>query len=248
MSEIEFELEQGVATITLCAPERRNALTTDMAAEMIAAFDRADADASVGAVVVRGAGRSFCAGAHLATLGDAVADPASPEAYHALGLIYASFARLGTLSVPSIAAVQGAAVGAGLNLALATDLRVVARNAKLRSGFLSIGIHPGGGHFVLANRTGGREAAAAMALFGETVNGDRAVELGVAWDAVAPQEVDARATALARAAAVDPELSRAAVRTFRLETGPPAVSWEIGMQAERPLQMWSLRRRRPGAS
>ena len=243
MSEIEFELEQGVATITLSAPDRRNALTPDMAEDLIAAFDRADADASVGAVVVRGAGGSFCAGAHLVTLGAAGADPASPEAYDALGVIYASFARLGTLSVPSISAVQGAAVGAGLNLALATDLRIVARDAKLRSGFLKLGIHPGGGHFVLANRTGGREAAAAMGLFGDTINGERAVELGMAWDAVEAQDVDARANGLARAVAADPELARAAVRTFRLETGPPGVSWEVGVQAERAVQMWSLRRR-----
>lgn len=243
MKEIGVEVTHGVATITLSAPERRNALTPDMAQGLLDAFDSVDADRSVGAVVVRGAGGSFCAGAHLATLGDAGSDPASGEAFEAMGLIYNSFARLGTLSVPTIAAIQGAAVGAGLNLALATDLRIVARDAKLRSGFLRIGIHPGGGHFVLAARTAGREAASAMGVFGETIDGDRAVGLGLAWDSVDADQVDARATELARTVAADPDLARAAVRTFRLETGPPGVSWEVGVQAERAAQMWSLRRR-----
>lgn len=250
MSEVSIDVTEGVATVTLSAPERRNALTPDMAQDLLDAFDTVDGDRSVGAVVVRGAGGSFCAGAHLATLGEAGSDPASPEAYEAMGLIYDAFARLGTLSVPSVAAIQGAAVGAGLNLALATDLRVVAHDAKLRSGFLRIGIHPGGGHFVLAARAAGREAASALGLFGETIDGDRAVAIGLAWDAVDAEQVDARATELATTVAADPELARAAVRTFRLETGPPGVSWEVGMQAERPVQMWSLRRRgdaTPGA-
>jgi len=178
--EITIKREAGVATITLDAPDRRNALTRSMARELAAACAEVDADASVGAVVVQGAGGFFCAGGDRDTLTAAGRDPAEPEAYSGLGDVYRSFARVGELEPPTIAAIRGGAVGAGVNLAFATDLRIVAREAKIISGFLPIGLHPGGGHGVLLGRTGQREAAAAMALFGERIDGARAAELGLA--------------------------------------------------------------------
>ena len=98
-----------------------------------------------------------------------------------MGTIYDSFYRLGQVRVPTVAAVRGSAVGAGMNMLLAADLRIVAQDARLLCGFLKRGMHPGGGHFVILSRLIGREAAAAMALFGEEINGDKAVELGLAW-------------------------------------------------------------------
>jgi enoyl-CoA hydratase len=240
--EVELEVNAGVAVVTLAAPERRNALTPQMAEELVEVLDRADAEPGVGAVVIRGGG-SFCAGAHLGTLSGAGADPAGEETYAGLSAVYASFVRVGSVTVPTIAAVRGAAVGAGLNLALATDLRIVARDVRLLSGFQRIGIHPGGGHFVLLSRVAGREAAAAMGLFGEEVDGSRAVELGLAWSAVDDDQVESRALELASRVAADPALARAAARSFRLETGPPAVPWDVAVQAERPSQMWSMRRK-----
>src|SRR5918997_1342768 len=116
-------------------------------------------------------------------------DPAAPDAFSGLGTVYRSFARVGELEPPTIAAVRGGAVGAGVNLAFATDVRVVGRDAKLISGFLPIGLHPGGGHAALLGRTGAREAAAALALFGERIDGARAAELGLAWEAVEDGQV-----------------------------------------------------------
>lgn len=244
MGEIDLEIDQGVAVVTLSAPERRNALTPDMAAEMVDALERVDSDPAVGAVVIRGAGGSFCAGAHTSTLAGAGADPASEETYAALSAVYESFVRVGSVEAPTIAAVRGAAVGAGLNLALATDLRIVSASARLMSGFLRIGLHPGGGHFTLLSRQAGREAAAAMGLFGAEIDGTRAVALGMAWEALPDGEVEERAIELARRVATDPALARAAARSMRMETGPPALAWEVAVQAERPTQMWSMRRRR----
>lgn len=241
--EVEHEVSEGVAMVTLAAPDRRNALTPEMAGELVEVLDGIDDDPRIGAVVIRGSGGSFCAGAHLATLAGAGTDPAGDEVYDALSTVYQSFTRLGSVRVPTIAAVRGAAVGAGLNLALAADLRVVARSARLLSGFLRIGLHPGGGHFVLLSRLAGREAAAAMALFGAEVDGSRAVELGMAWEAVDDPEVEERAVQLARRVAADPALARAAVQSLRREVGPPGVSWEVGVHAERASQMWSMRRK-----
>jgi enoyl-CoA hydratase len=243
MSEVLYTVSEGVATITLNAPERRNAFTAAMVNEFLEACAAADADASVGAVLVRAEGESFCAGAHRASLAEAGRDPAESGRFHGLGLTYSAFVRVGDLLAPSIAAVRGHAVGAGVNLMLATDVRIVAEGARIMSGFLRIGLHPGGGHFALLGRLAGREAAAAMSVFGEEIDGRRAAELGLAWAAVPEAEVEPRALELARRVAADPELARAAARSMRLELGPPAVPWPAALELEKAVQMWSLRRR-----
>ena len=240
--EVLLEVDSGVAVVTLNAPQRRNALTPPMARDLIAVFDEVDAREEVGALVVRGVGRSFCAGGDVQTLLEAGRDPAAPETYTAMGAIYDCFYRLGQVEVPTIAAVRGSAVGAGMNMLLAADLRIVARDVRLICGFLKRGLHPGGGHFVLLSRLVGREAAAAMALFGEQVDGERAVQLGLAWETVDDAAVEDRAMELAARLAADPALARAAVGSFRIETGPPHVSWAVATQFERPAQMWSMRR------
>ena len=193
MTEIRYDVTDGVALITLDAPERRNALSVEMSRELIDAARTAEADDAVGAVVVTG-GAHFCAGAVRSVLADTGRDPVEDEAYRNLETVYAAFTTIGSIGVPTVAAVRGAAVGAGLNLALATDLRIVSRTARLLPGFAQIGIHPGGGHFTLINRVAGREAAAALGLFGDEVDGDRAVALGLAWAAYDDGDVqDARA-------------------------------------------------------
>jgi len=242
-SEIRLERESGVATITLDAPGRRNALTRDMAKELAAACDEVDFDLGVGAVVVQGAGGFFCAGGDRDTLAAAGEDPAAPEAYSGLSDVYRSFQRVGELEPPTIAAIRGGAVGAGVNLAFATDLRVIANDAKIVSGFLPIGLHPGGGHGVLLGRTGQREAASAMALFGERIDGARAAELGLVWAAVEDAEVESLASALAARPAADPELARRTARSLRAELGPPALPWSAALELERASQMWSMRRK-----
>ncbi len=240
--EVLLEVDGGVAIVTLNAPDRRNALTPGMATELIETFDEVDARPEVGALVVRAVGKSFCAGGDVATLTEAGKDPAAPEAYDGMGAIYNSFYRLGQVRVPTVAAVRGSAVGAGMNMLLAADLRIIARDARLLCGFLKRGLHPGGGHFVILSRLIGREAASAMALFGEEIDGARAVELGLAWESVDDAAVEDRAIELATRVAADPELARAAVGNFRKEAVNGAVGWDVASQYERPAQMWSMRR------
>lgn len=242
MAEIRLEVEGHVATLTLAAPQRRNALTPAMARELVEACEAVDANPDVGAVVVQGEGEGFCAGGSRETLNQAAADPIVGAVYKNMLVVYESFARVGRLEPPTIAAVRGAAVGAGVNLALATDLRIVAEDARILAGFLRIGVHPGGGHFTLVGRVAGRETAAALALFGEEIDGRRAAEVGLAWRALPAAEVEPYAHELARRAARDPELARVTARTMRLELGPPAVPWTVGLQAETAPQLWSMRR------
>jgi enoyl-CoA hydratase/carnithine racemase len=159
-----------------------------------------------------------------------------------MGKIDDSFDRLGQVKIPTVAAVHGLAVGAGMNMLLAADLRIVANDARLLAGALKRGMHPGGGHFVILSRLIGWEAAAAMALFGEEINGDKAVELGLAWESLDDTAVEERAIELAQRVAADPELARMAVGNFRREVVNGAVGWDVAMQYERPAQMWSMRR------
>jgi len=242
MTEIGYNVTDGVAIITLDAPERRNALSVEMSRQLTEAARTADADSSVGAVVVTG-GEHFCAGAVRSVLSDTGQDPVEDTAYRNLETVYAAFTTVGSIGVPTIAAVRGAAVGAGLNLALATDLRVVSRGARLLPGFAQIGIHPGGGHFTLLNRLAGREAAAALGLFGQEVDGDRAVALGLAWAAYDDGDVEPNARAVAASIAKDPALARRLVASFRHETAPGGLPWDVAVELERSPQMWSLRRK-----
>jgi enoyl-CoA hydratase len=245
VTEVRYHVAEGVAVITLDAPDRRNALSIPMSRELTDAALTAEADESVGAVVVTG-GPNFCAGAVRSVLADAGADPVGDESYRNLETVYQAFTTVGSIGVPTVAAVRGAAVGAGLNLALAADLRVVSRTARLLSGFAQIGIHPGGGHYTLLARVAGREAASAMGLFGEEVVGERAVALGLAWAAYDDADVEQQALGLAQRVAQDPALARRMVRSFRRETAPGGLPWDVAVELERSPQMWSLRRRHGG--
>lgn len=243
MSAVSVEVDQHVATITLDSPKTRNALNPITSWHLVEICDGIDKDPDVGAVVVRGANSTFCSGAERGVLDRAGEDPAGAEHFAGIGAVYEAFVRVGNLAVPTVAAVRGAAVGAGVNLLLATDLRVVAADARIIAGFATIGLHPGGGHFTLLDRLGGREVAAAVGVFGAEMSGQRAYDLGLAWAAVEDETVDERAFELARTAAKDPQLARRTVLTMRQELGPPGVSWGAAVEMERGPQMWSLRRR-----
>jgi enoyl-CoA hydratase len=240
---IELDRHGAVAVLTVSNPEVKNALTLDMALQLTAACNEVDRDDSVGCLVVRGAGGTFCSGADTRTWATTYADPTSDGAYADTDTMYNSFVRVGQVRVPTIAAVRGAAVGAGMNLALATDLRIVGTDARLLAGFLRAGIHPGGGFFTLMSRVAGREATAAMGLFSEEVSGERAVEIGLAWLAVPDREVESRALELAERVARDPLMARRVVRSFRLETDSSALSWPAALEVERGVQLWSQARR-----
>ena len=243
MTEVAVHISAGVGTITLQAPDRRNALTVSMAHELVAACDELDNNPEVGAVVLRGAGGYFCAGADRGVLSGAYADPAAESAFNNLSAIYQSFFRLTELGVPSIAAVRGGAVGAGVNLLLSTSLRVIASDARIAAGFSALGLHPGGGHLALLHRVAGYEATVAVGVLGQALSGTRACELGLAWQAPEDAQVEEQAEELARNAARDPGLTRMVMTSLRHEVGPPALTLAAALQLERAAQMRTQRRR-----
>lgn len=196
MSQIRTEITDGVAVITLDDPDRRNALNLDMNAEIVEALDAIEADESVGAVVVTGEAPAFCAGADLSQLGSSQAD--------GLEKIYEGFLRFGDCPLPTIAAVNGAAVGAGMNLALVCDVRIAAERAKFDTRFMQLGLHPGGGHTWMFRRITGPQAAKAAVLLGEVMDGREAERVGLAHRCVADDALLDTAISMGRAAADAP--------------------------------------------
>ncbi|MBV9024031.1 MAG: enoyl-CoA hydratase/isomerase family protein [Streptomycetaceae bacterium] len=240
-TRIDVETADGIAWITLDGPDTRNALDAQASENLLAACDRIDTDLSVGAVVITGAGRAFCSGADTAVL-SSLRSARADQGYDGLDVLYAGFRRFAALTVPTVAAVNGAAVGAGLNLALAADLRLVAQDAVLVSGFAAIGIHPGGGHLHLLARAAGSRTSSAMGLFARPVTGAQAVDLGLAWGAVPAADLRSAAYDMVKHLGDDPALARALKADLRL-TVLDSTAWERAIEIERARQMWSLTRR-----
>jgi enoyl-CoA hydratase len=210
--------ELGVVTLRLDNPARRNALDAELAGAMREAVAAVRADASVRCVVVTGTGGAFCSGADL---GGFLASEAAAGSVLArremLAAYYGVFLDVRALDVPTVAAVNGPAIGAGLNLALCCDLRVCGESARFGATFVRLGIHPGGGATHLLTRLIGPERAARLVLTGEVVSGAEAVALGLASSVVADSALDAAVLALtSRIAANAPAAVRAAKRSLRL--------------------------------
>jgi enoyl-CoA hydratase len=233
----------GIARLTLSNPRRKNAITLEMTAGIEAFCEQVEADETIGAVLVEGAGGYFSSGADTRVLAASSADPASPEAVASVSALYRSFTRVGSLPVPTVSLVAGGAVGAGLNLALATDVLLVTPDAVLDSGFMARGIHPGGGHLALLGRRVGYQQAAALALLGRALSGTEAVERGLAYAAYPEAELLPAATELVELAARDPQLTRKVKQSLALELAAGPVSWPAAVEIERGAQMWSLARK-----
>ena len=223
MSKLSItEPSDGVRLMTLTDPERRNAMGFEMATEMIAATADLATDPHVRALVITGEGKGFCAGADLPKLfGD---DGRSTTQVHAdLQGYYRAFLAVRELPFPTIAAVNGAAVGAGLNLAMACDIRIAGPHAKLGATFSKIGLHPGGGCTWFLVRALGASTALKTLLLGDMIDADRAVALGLAEGPA--EDCVAEALALAeRFAEVDPQLARHIKRSVGLAVETDSLS------------------------
>jgi enoyl-CoA hydratase len=197
---------EGVRVLTLNDPDRRNALSPGLQAELGAAVDAVRDDAAARVLVVAGNGPAFSAGADLPALFGNV-DREIPEIRAGLHAVYESFLRVRRLEIPTIAAVHGAAVGAGVNLAMSCDVRLAGPAARFGVTFTKLGLHPGGGCTYFLTDTLGRQRAISLILDGGTLDADEALRLGLVLDVAD----DPLAAALDRAvqwAAIDPKLSR----------------------------------------
>ena len=235
MSLVLLTVTDGVATLTLNNPDERNTLTAPMVAEILAAMDTIEGDPSIGAIVVTGTAPAFCAGANLGNLATASGN--------SLGTIYEGFLRIARSPLPTIAAVNGAAVGAGMNLALGCDVRIAARRAKFDTRFLQIGIHPGGGHTWMLRRITGPQNTFATVMFGEVLDGAEAERIGLVWKCVDDDKLLIEAQKMAaRAASVPRPLLESVKKTIQdmadVVTHPEAVERELVPQLWSTKQPW----------
>jgi 2-(1,2-epoxy-1,2-dihydrophenyl)acetyl-CoA isomerase len=182
---IRHEFADGVAKITLNRPDKLNSFTEDMHAELRTALDAIQADHSVRVLVLTGAGRGFCAGQDLGDRAMQMQSGRMPDIGNTVERNYKPLVlRLANLRVPTIAAVNGVAAGAGANLALACDLVVATKSASFLQAFSKIGLIPDtGGTWFLPQRIG-MARAMGLALLAEKLPAEKAAEWGLIWAAV----------------------------------------------------------------
>jgi enoyl-CoA hydratase/carnithine racemase len=203
VDDLECTIEAGVASITLNRPHRRNAFTFEMVRRWAEILRSCRHDDSVRVVVVRGAGDSFCSGVDLESFSPAGGARPSPlerrnqlaECVHQVAL------ALEDLDKPVVAAVRGAAVGAGLDMALMCDMRIASESARLSEGYIKLGLVPGDGGCYWLPRLVGISKALELLLTGDTVDAAEALRIGlvnrVVPDAILDEEVRSFAARLA---------------------------------------------------
>lgn len=227
---ILFEVSGGVARLTLNRPDKLNSFTGAMHAELRQALDSVQADPSVRALVITGAGRAFCAGQDLADpemgMGAGAPDIGNVVERHYKPLIL----RLQNLRVPTVAMVQGVAAGAGASVALACDLVVAGRSASFLQAFSKIGLIPDtGGTWFLPQRVG-MARAMGLAMLADKLPAEKAAEWGLIWQVVDDAELAATVDKLAAQLAQMP--TKALVRTRQAMHAAPTHTLEQQLSME----------------
>jgi enoyl-CoA hydratase len=229
-----------LAVLTFSDPERLNAMTQGMGealADHVAALGRTS---GLRAVVLTGAGRAFSAGGDLGMIGSRAAagasDPGGPPRRtnrESMRAFYKLFLTVRDLPCPTVAAIQGAAIGAGLCVALACDLRVAAREAKLGLNFTRLGIHPGMGATWTLPRLVGPAVAAELLYTGRILDGEEALRIGLVNRAVPRDEVLKEALALAREVATSAPRAVRGVKRALARSSEATLEDQLSFEAER---------------
>jgi enoyl-CoA hydratase len=223
----------GVALLTLDNPDQRNAMSDEMTSSWVAAVDELAADRSVRVVVVTGEGSAFCSGGNtswIASEPDATVDHLRTR----MIAFYRAWLSIRRLEVPTIAAVNGPAIGAGLCLALACDLRYAAAGARLGAPFVKLGMHAGmAGTYLLPNVVGEAHARDLL-LTGRVVDADEALRLGLVSRVIDPEsfreEVLATAAGIAATAPIASKLTTLALRDGGHADFESCLQWEAMAQ------------------
>ncbi len=201
-----YNVEDGIATITLNRPEQMNTFNARMRDELIAAFDASDADDAVRAVIVTGAGKAFCAGADLSSGGqtfDYKAQQLEAREAHKVGDVYRDGGGMVTLRIyrslkPVIGAINGAAVGIGMTMQLPMDIRLASTGARFGFVFARRGITPEAASTWFLPRLVGMQTALEWCFTGRVFNADEALQRGLVRSLHAPEDLLPAARALAR--------------------------------------------------
>lgn len=212
MSDVLFEATEGVAVITLNRPQAMNAFGGSMREDLLAHLRAAAADRHIGCVIVTGAGTAFCAGGDIASMAELQARNDVDPIARRMELGAAVVKQIRAMPQPVVAAVNGAAAGAGLNLALACDFRFAAETARFSASFVKIGLIPDwAGHYLLTRLVGTARAMELM-MTGERIDAAEALRLGLVNRLWPQADLLAGALASARAIAAGPREAVAAIK------------------------------------
>ena len=230
-SPVRVDATDGIATIVLDDPDHRNALSWAMVRAITQAVEDV-VQAGYRAMILTNTPPVFSAGGSI----DDLLSPQAP-----LEDMYGAFTALGAAPMPTVAAVDGAAVGAGINLALACDITICTPRSKFDVRFLDVGIHPGGGQLWRLRQLLGRQGAAALTLFGEVLTGEEAARRGLVWGCHGSDELPGEAARLARRAGQhDAELTARVKRT--LDAAAAIHDPDAAVAGELEPQRWSMGR------
>ncbi|MCE1117704.1 MULTISPECIES: enoyl-CoA hydratase/isomerase family protein [Pseudomonas] len=207
-SSLLIQVEAGVATITLNRPDQRNALDIPTLKHLHATLDACNSDPAVRVVVLTGTGRSFCAGADLAEWAEAEARGAL-ETYGWTETAHALMQCLHSLDKPTIAAINGTAVGAGMDLTLCCDLRLAAQSARFKAGYTSMAYSPDAGASWHLPRLIGSEQAKRLLFLDELWGAERALAAGLVGEVVADEQLATATAELAARLAQGPTFAHA---------------------------------------
>ncbi|MCT2558803.1 crotonase/enoyl-CoA hydratase family protein [Tsuneonella sp. YG55] len=217
---LKTERDGPVLTVTMNRPADRNAITDpDQSAEFVALAEELARDRSVRAMVLTGAGKSFCAGGNVKSMKEKTglfAGSPFDQRTHYRTTVQTIGKALWELEVPVVAAINGHAIGLGLDIALMCDVRVMAEDALVAESYVRLGIIPGGGGAWLLPRVVGLSNASLLTLTGDTIDAPTALRYGLASEVVPTADVLPRAQEIARAIAANPgHATRMAKRLMR---------------------------------
>ncbi len=228
-------LATGVAMMTMNRPDRGNGVVPEMARDMLAALEALEADMSVRMLVLTGAGKQFCAGADLVAFQKYLADDHArvQEPYNAR-VLWPVTQRLVSCRLPIIAAINGGATAGGLDLALACDIRIASRSAKLGETYIKLGLNPGNGGTYFLPRLVGSGMAAELALTGDIIDAERALAIGLVNSIAEPDDLIATAVSLAARIAERP---RQAIEATKQQLRQ---SWHMDLAGAMNASYWTV--------
>ncbi len=202
-----FEVKDAIATLTMNRPEKLNAFTGEMLHGLVAALDECDAREDVRAVILTGAGRGFCSGGDIGGMGEEHDSRPHITKARIWEEIQAFPKRAARFEKPLIAAVNGAAIGGGMDLALACDIRVAGESARFAETYAKIGLLPGGGGAYFLPRLVGKARALELLWTADFIDAAAALDIGLVNHVFPDDELMAEATRLATRIAAMPPLS-----------------------------------------
>lgn len=226
---LELEVRESVAHLTLARPEAGNAINLGMARDLMRAALRCDEDPNVGAVVLAGEGRMFCAGGDLKDF-TARGEGLPRHLKEVTTYLHAAISRLARMDAPVVAAVRGAAAGGGFSLAVSCDLVLAAESARFTMGYSKIGLTPDGSSTYFLPRLVGFRRAMELTLTGRVLSAREALEWGLVTRVVPDEDLAAEAAALAAELAEGPTGALGASK--RLLHAGWSESLETQMEAE----------------